>query len=264
MSVASQSYLGLLSTAQSLGCCGVEVRNDLNGELFDGLTPRQAASRAADHGLRVLALSEVKAFNVFDHQTAEQTKALIDIAVNCGAEAISLIPSNDNSQIDKSQAQDNLLQALSEIAQLLSNTSVQAFVEPLGFQSCSLRFKQDVIDALDTLGLHHQFKLVHDTFHHHLAGETRCFAANTGIVHISGVVEKKPAISALNDAHRVLVSVQDRLANIEQLNQLALAGYNGAVSFEAFAPSVHQLSQPGNALRESMNYITSELEAIAA
>src|SRR3712207_6469164 len=50
MTVARLSYAGLLDAAASLGCVGVEVRNDLTQPLFDGLDPAEAGAMARDKG----------------------------------------------------------------------------------------------------------------------------------------------------------------------------------------------------------------------
>ena len=58
---------------------------------------------------------------------------------------------------------------------------------------------------------------MHDTFHHHLAGETEFFPERTGIVHISGVVDPDVAVDDMLDPHRVLVDDADRLENVPQI-----------------------------------------------
>ena len=57
----------------------------------------------------------------------------------------------------------------------------------------------DEIDGADT------FNLLHDTFHHHLASDPDYFPDNTGLVHVSGVVDASVPVSELLDDHRVLV-----------------------------------------------------------
>ncbi len=89
-------------------------------------------------------------------------------------------------------------------------------VEPLGFEACALRYKEEAVEAIESLGATARFKLVHDTFHHTLAGGGPIFADHTGIVHISGVTDPSLAVSEMRDKHRVLVTRNDRLGNIEQ------------------------------------------------
>ena len=104
---------------------------------------------------------------------------------------------------------------------------------------------------------------MHDTFHHTLAGGGETFPEHTGIVHISGVTDPTLSIDQMEDAHRVLVTADDRLGNVEQLRALLAAGYAGPISYECFAPSVHALPDPGPALRASMDLLRSAIAKLA-
>jgi 2-keto-myo-inositol isomerase len=72
MTVARMSFSELLDAAKSLGCVGVEVRNDLPQPLFDGMAPEKAGEMAREKGLRILALAEVKRFNDWSDAKAER------------------------------------------------------------------------------------------------------------------------------------------------------------------------------------------------
>ncbi|MCJ8518633.1 putative xylose isomerase-like sugar epimerase [Pseudorhizobium tarimense] len=61
------------------------------------------------------------------------------------------------------------------------------------------------------------FRLLHDTFHHHLAGESEFFPEYTGIVHMSGVSEQQIDVEQVCDEHRILVDDDDRLGNVAQI-----------------------------------------------
>lgn len=100
---------------------------------------------------------------------------------------------------------------------------------------------------------------MHDTFHHHLAGEPALFAEMTGLVHISGVADKDVRVDDMRDPHRVLVDEKDRLDNVGQIRALRSAGYAGPLSFEPFSPAVHELSDPTRALADSIAFIQSRL-----
>jgi len=102
--------------------------------------------------------------------------------------------------------------------------------------------------------------LVHDTFHHYLAGGGPVFPDMTGMVHVSGVTDNTLALQDIKDEHRVLVNEHDRLENIVQLRTLVDGGYAGPVSMEVFSPDVHALINPAIALRESYDYITSAIK----
>lgn len=264
MTVARASFVQLLDMAAALGCVGVEVRNDLDQPLFDGMPAADAGALARDKGLRILSVAEVTRFNEWSAQKSAEAHALIDIAHAAGAEAISLIPRNDNGGMNNGERQANLRVALRDLIPMLADKGLVGLVEPLGFESCGLRDKQEVLTAFETLDAGDTLALIHDTFHHHLAGDGPLFANKTGLVHISGVSEPRVATRDMTDAQRGLVGTDDRLGNINQLRDLQRAGFAGPVSFEAFAPDVHAIADPVKALRTSMDFMRTSLTANAA
>jgi 2-keto-myo-inositol isomerase len=264
MTVARASYADLLEIAAGLGCVGIEVRNDLPQPLFDGRDPADAGRMARDAGLRLLAVAEVKRFNDWSDAKRAEALALIRIAAAAGAEAVSLIPRNDNLGLGNGERQANLRVALRELKPMLEDHGLVGLVEPLGFEICALRHKAEAVDAITALDAAGTFMLVHDTFHHHLAHGGPLFPAHTGIVHISGVADPDLGVAEMGDAHRVLVDERDRLGNLDQIAALEAAGYAGPVSFECFAPSVHASADPAGEIRASMDFIRSRLAAKAA
>lgn len=264
MTVARATYAELIGIAQATGCVGIEVRNDLDRPLFDGISAAEAGARARDAGLRLLAVAEVKRFNDWSDAKADEALALVRIAREAGAEAVSLIPRNDNLGLADGERQDNLRAALRGMKPLLEDHGLIGLIEPLGFEVCALRFKAEAVDAIDALDAGDSFRLVHDTFHHHLAGESSLYPAQTGIVHVSGVVDPGVSVAQMSDAHRILVDGRDRLGNLDQIAALLAAGYAGPVSFEAFAPAVHASPDPVHDLKLSMEFIRSHMAAHAA
>ena len=264
MTVARMSFVQLLDCAATLGCIGIELRNDLPQPLFDGIDPVQAGDMARARGLRILALAEVKRFNDWSPAKSAEALALMKIAVACGAEAVSLSPRNDNQGMGNGERQGNLRVALRDLKPMLEDHGLVGLVEPLGFEICALRTKSEAIEAIEALNATGRFKLVHDTFHHHLAHEVPIFAAHTGIVHISGVTEPDIGVTEMGDQHRVLVDAADRLGNLAQIRALQAAGYAGPLSFEAFAPQTHALPDPARALRTSFDFIATGLAVQAA
>lgn len=254
----------LFKLAQGLGCIGVELRNDLGRPLFDGADPGAVRALAADAGLRILALAEVKAFNDPTRTDYEDAAALADVARTAGAQGIALIPQVGDAPVPRADQRAALAQALRALRPILEQAGITGLIEPLGFEQSTLRFKTDVADALAAMGTPACFAIVHDTFHHHLAGEDDLHADLTGIVHISGVVDPGPTRAQMRDAHRVLIDADDRLGNIAQLRALMRAGYTGPASFEAFAPAIHGLSDPAPALAASKDFIASRLQEIPA
>jgi 2-keto-myo-inositol isomerase len=264
MTVARTSFRGVLEVASALGAEGVELRNDLSAPLFDGLDPEQAGAIVRANGLRILALAEVKMFNNWSKQKAQEAGALMQIAAACGAEAISLIPRNDGARTGPIERRADLRAALQGLRSKLEEYNLIGLIEPLGFQTSSLRFKAEIVDEIEALNAAGRFKLVHDTFHHFLAGDNAYFAAHTGIVHISGVVDSNLSPSQMRDEDRVLVDNRDRLQNVNQIRQLIADGYDGPVSFEAFSTDVHNFADPAVELSRSVQFIESGLAAEAA
>ncbi len=293
MTVPRMGFCDLVRTAAAIGCSGIEVRNDLGNVLFDGMPPKDAQGFAAEHGVQILAVAEVAAFNDGSGRALENVEELAQLAAECGALGVSLIPSlaehdtpsiatqtvtantlgntahstNANIRASAAQASDatvlQLRKTLTDFAPILDNHAVLGFIEPLGFEAASLRLKADVVAAINEVGFQSRFRLVHDTFHHHVAAEHKLFPEHTGIVHVSGVingaangaVDKSLAVNELTDAHRGLVDANDTLNNLEQIQQLTLGGFTGPISIEAFSPLVHNLQDPQAALRTCFNHI---------
>lgn len=259
MTVPWATWSELLDVAAKLGCVGVEFRDDLPTPLFSGEHPNVVSKAAQEAGLRILGLSQVYPFNQWSEAIRQEVFALIETTQACGAETISLIPRNDGLATGSSERRQALHQALLNIKPMLAGTGLTALIEPLGFQRASLRLKREAEEAIEAVDGQTEFKLVHDTFHHFLAEEREVFAEWTGLVHISGVVDPSIDTHHMEDEHRILVDARDRLGNIEQLRALTAAGYTGPVSFEAFAPEVHQHSDPVAQLAASIDFITERL-----
>lgn len=262
MAAPGLRYEALLDLACATGAIGLEFRNDLSTPLFDGHAPALVADAARSRGVRILALAEVKAFNDFSTAKADEAAALIAIAKACGAEAVSLIPRNDGWGVN--DARDNLRRALDGLLPLLRDAGLIGLVEPLGFAVSSLRYKDDAVAVITEMDAGDTIRLVHDTFHHTLAGGGAFYPEHTGVVHISGVTDPAPSVDQMTDAHRVLVDADDRLGNLSQIATLAQAGFTGPLSFEPFSPQVHALADPAAALAASMKFITEGLSRRAA
>ncbi len=259
MTAPRLGHVAFLDLAQSLGCVGVEFRNDLGTPLFDGVSAEEAGQKANERGLRIVGLSQVYPFNFFTDAIRDEVAALIATAKACGAETISLIPRNDGQGLGNGERIANLRLALREIKPMLEEADMIALVEPLGFLRSSLRSKAETVEVIEAINGADRFKIVHDTFHHALAGGGPIFPEQTGIVHISGVADETLAVDQMEDEHRVLVDANDRLRNIEQLEELFAAGYSGPVSYECFSPVVHAFDDPFEELSESFEFVASRL-----
>ena len=254
MTAPNLAWEPFLDLARGLGCVGVEFRNDLKAPLFGGADPAVVKAAVAARGLRLLALAEVKMFNDWSDAKRAEAEALMQIAVAAGAEAVSLIPRNDGVATARADSFRVTETALRELLPMLKAHGLKAMVEPLGFAVCSLRYKEVLAEVIHAVGGVGTCFMVHDTFHHALAGFGPIYPELTGIVHVSGV---KHAIylDDMRDPHRVLVDGDDVLGNVAQIRSLRAGGYKGAISYEPFATSVHDMSEPGPALADSMEFI---------
>lgn len=250
-----------LDLAKDLGCVGVEFRNDLPGELFDGADPSVVGATARAAGVRILALAEVKAFNDWSDAKRDEAVALIKIAKACGAEMISLISRNDSKRMNEGERRADLHVALRELMPILDDQNLIGLIEPLGFESCNLRSKTATVEAIEALGAKHCFQIVHDTFHHAISPDGPFFPDHTGMVHISGIAAQDTSSAQFEDAMRGLVDADDRIDNVGQLSTLLENGYDGPISFEPFSPLVQGLASPNAALLRSFEYVEAEVQA---
>lgn len=266
MVAPSLALPAFLQLTRQLGCDAVEIRNDLPGiELADGTPADEVRALCQAAGVRILSINALYPFDVWNAERRAQALELAAYAQACGAEGLVLCPLNDRGdRRDAAQRARDLRTALSELAPILRDHGVLGFVEPLGFPESALRLKRQAVEAIRAIGGLDVFRLVHDTFHHHLAGETEYFAELTGLVHISGVDDAGLPVERLRDAHRVLVGAADRLGNAAQLERLLDDGYRGALSFEPFAASVHALSDVAPALAQSMRLLQERLGCAVA
>ena len=242
------------AAACSLGATEVEIRNDLP-DVVTTLSPAEVRAAAGQAGVTIISINALYPFNVWSGDLPVRAEMLADYARACGARALVMCPLNEGKPV----AFDDLVAALTAMRPILRDRGLTGLVEPLGFPVSSLRTKREAVAAIEAAGGADTYKLVHDTFHHHLAGETEFFPDRTGLVHISGVADAGVAVADMLDPHRVLVDAADRLENIPQIRRLLAAGYDGPFSFEPFAAEVHGLPDPIAVARQSMDYVRSAL-----
>ncbi|UXT68385.1 TIM barrel protein [Agrobacterium tumefaciens] len=242
------------ATARELGLTEVEIRNDLP-DIVGTVEPAAVKAAAEKAGVTIISINALYPFNVWSGDLPARAVAMADYAAASGAKALVMCPLNDGTEVSF----DDLVAALTAMKPILEERGLTGFVEPLGFPVSSLRTKAEAIKAIDAAGGGDVYRLVHDTFHHHLAGETVFFPERTGLAHISGVTDPAVSVADMLDAHRVLVDGGDRLENIAQIRTLQAAGYNGPYSFEPFASEVHALKNPAAALKDSIDHISRAL-----
>jgi 2-keto-myo-inositol isomerase len=263
VTLLNRRFVDFARVARALGIAEVEIRNDLPGvEIIDG-TPGDAMRRQAETaGVRIATINALQRFDDWNDVRANEAAALACYARVCGAEAVVLCPVNSrDDQRSPTERAAGLRQALAALAPILAAEGVRGLVEPLGFPQSALRTKRAALEAIDEVAGSQAFALVHDTFHHFLAGETGIFPERTGLVHVSGVVDRSLARAAIEDRHRLLVSPEDILGTVDQVSALVSGGYRGLVSMEAFAPSVHADTDVTASLATSFAQLRAALPA---
>ena len=265
ISASTLPFRAFASMAERLGVRHIEIRNDLAGvELEDGTGAAEIGDIATSHGLSIRSINALQRFDQFDAARQTEAHALARYAAQCGALSVVLCPTNSRQdRRSPAQRHDDLVNALAKLAPLLAGHGVTGLLEPLGFEECAMRRKSQAAAAMQDSGGSSLFALVHDTFHHHLAGEDRYFPDQTGLVHISGVEDAQLPADAMRDGHRVLVGPADRLDNLGQLRHLLGAGYRGVASFEPFATEIATAQDIEARLRASMDYLISALGGTA-
>ena len=259
MSAPNMPYAEFAAMSRRLGAGAVEIRNDLKGvELTDGTPARQVADATTGNGLTLRSINALQRFEQFDAAREAEAVELAKYAVASGTQALVLCPTNDTRDArSPEQRHADLVNALTKLQPILADHGLTGLVEPLGFEECAVRRKSQAVRAFDELGAKARstFRLVHDTFHHHVAGEALFFPDWTGLVHISGVDDKAVSLAEMRDGHRVLVGASDRLGNVAQLRTLFAAGYAGFASFEPFAAEIAAAKDIEQRLASSMAFL---------
>ena len=250
---------------KDLGLNKIELRNDLpGGEIIDGYSHEQMKEILKKYGVEILTINALQKFNLgaILPETIKELKKLINLSLSIDCMAIVLCPNNDvNDKRGSEEIFEETVKALKSFGPLFQDSGMQGYLEPLGFEECSLRSIVIAMKAIQESG-YPVYKTVHDTFHHHLGPDTFDTIENdydisyTGLVHISGVECNIP-VEKYRDNHRVLVTTQDRLQTKEQIELLLKLGYTGNISFEPFSKKVQEMEieKIKSAINNSIEYI---------
>ena len=252
--------------AKDLDLDKIELRNDLpGGKIIDGYTPEQLKELSKKYGVEILTINALQKFNLAAvlPETIKELKKLINLLLSIGCKAIVLCPNNDvNDKRNQEEIFKETVKALKSFGPLFQDSGIQGYLEPLGFEECSLRSLIIAMKAIQESN-YPVYKIVHDTFHHHIGPDTFDTIENdydisyTGLVHISGV-ECNISVEEYRDNHRVLVTEQDRLQNKEQIELLLKLGYAGNISFEPFSKTIQEMEieKIKSAINYSIEYIS--------
>ncbi|ORM65325.1 inosose isomerase [Pantoea rodasii] len=242
---------------KELGLNKVEIRNDMkSGSVTDGFSGAEIRELANQQTFTIETINAVYPFNQLTDAVLEKTRGLLKDARETGAKALVLCPLNDGTLISN----DQTVAALQTLAPLFAEYGIEGLVEPLGFPQSSLRSAALAQQLIKQAGV--PFKIVLDTFHHHLyEGAEQDFAGgvdvkNIGLVHLSGVTDARPT-AELTDEERIMLSAEDLLKSKQQVQRLEEMGYTGIYAFEPFSSVMDAWSKEDIAreIRTSIDYL---------
>jgi 2-keto-myo-inositol isomerase len=249
-------YAEFFDLALRLGINAVEIRNDIPVSLMGTKNAKMIGKMAKDKGITIININGLQRWNQWNKKKADEANRLAEYIALAGGTNLILVPTNDKAFTPDTEARlMGLRVALDGLKGILKNHGLIGCVEPLGFAECSLRLKKEALAAIDDVGGATRFKLTHDTFHHFVAGEKDFFPKRTGLIHVSGVTDRKYKASTMRDPQRVMVDAKDMLDNKGQVKKLIAGGYKGYVSFEPFAAQVHNSDQIAREIARSMDYL---------
>ncbi|HTT70496.1 MAG TPA: TIM barrel protein [Anaeromyxobacteraceae bacterium] len=230
-----------------LGMKLAEVRNDFTEKgVLDGLSDRELQGALAETGVQIASINALYPFEDAEQlaSNVERLKGLLAEAKRVGCAHIVLCPLNDaKDRRSPSERSGDLVVALNAYGPLFAEAGVVGLIEPLGFEACSLRTKRAALDGIARCTHPGSYALLHDTFHHYLAGEKEFFPKQTALVHVSGVLAGKPK-SAITDDDRILVTAEDIMDSRGQVATLLTGGCGAPISYEPFSPAVRAMSVP--------------------
>jgi len=219
------NILNFFKLAKDLNIHNIEIRNDLKKINFNKFDTGLINDYLKEYKLNIISINALQKFNLWNNDRKEELLSLCEFAKKIKYNGIVLVPLNTGEFIGEKSRRKILSNALKEISPTSSSFNINGYVELLGFKSSSIRYKKEVVEELESIEHSHKFSLVHDTFHHYLAKEEEIFTDYTGLVHISGVVDKSLKTEDIKDENRELIDQYDILDNIRQIKKLVDNGY---------------------------------------
>lgn len=250
---------------QQCGLTKVEMRNDLpSGKVLDDLSIEQFNELARKYHIEVVTINALYPFNLpfARAELTQKAEEMLNIAKQIHCQSIIMCPYNEVDHRSAAKREEDTADSIKYFTQLFAQYGINGLVEPLGFPISSLRSYTLATQLIKSVNS--SFKLVLDTFHHHLAGlpvETYAETVdinNIGLVHLSGVEDSR-ATDLLTDEERIMLTPKDVLKSKEQVIQLEKLGYTGIYAFEPFASALnnwdsHDVEQ---AINDSIAYINN-------
>ncbi|MGX8009635.1 TIM barrel protein [Mesorhizobium sp. ORM8.1] len=242
----------LFAFARDQGLTDVQIRSQQHSNaVARGMPAADVRSAAAKAGVGIISINALQRFNEWSPARKAEASKLADYAAACGAKTLMLMPVNDGSWPANGQRRGDLHVALKALKPILQSRGLIGLIEPQGFQTCSLRSKNEAAKAIASIDGKSIFRLVHDTFHHTLAGEPFFSCELTGLVHISRVNDPIHWIRP----DRILGGFD----NGSQIRALRDGGYVGPFSFAPFVDAAHPLDDLAGALAASIDLVRQGL-----
>jgi 2-keto-myo-inositol isomerase len=249
-----------LELAARLGFRHVEVRNDFTERgVLDGLSEAELGRALDRTGVEIVSINALYPFEDGRRlaDSVARLRALAADARRARCARIVLCPLNEaGDPRSAGERADDLVRALDAYGPILEDAGLLGLVEALGFERSALRSKRAALDGIARSRFPRSYRLLHDTFHHWLAEERELFPAETGLVHVSGVLAGKPR-PAIGDDDRVLVDERDVMDTRGQVAALLGGGCDALVSYEPFSPAVRAMPVPAleEAIRRSVDFL---------
>ncbi|MBA3061701.1 MAG: TIM barrel protein, partial [Atribacteria sp.] len=134
----------------------IELRNDLSGEeIIDSHTQGQLKEISKKYGVEILTINALQKFNLgaILPKTIEELKKLINLSLFIGCKAIVFCPNNDvNDKRSSEEIFEETVKALKSFGPLFKDSGMQGYLEPLGFEECSLRSIVTAMRAIQESG----------------------------------------------------------------------------------------------------------------
>ena len=248
-------FKNFISFSKKLNVKAIEIRNDIKTNLIEENDPIKIGNICEENSIKILSINALQKFNFWNKDREKELIFLCKYADKANINSIVLVPLNDGSINSPKEQMQLLEQSLKNILKIINDFDLFGLVEPLGFSHSSLRFKSLAVKVINSLQSN-KLKIVHDTFHHALAGENKFFPSLTGLVHISGVSNMYKNIE-LNDDHRSIIDNNDIIENINQIKKLCNSNYQGFFSLEPFSNTLIKEKNIFKIVKKSFNYIDS-------
>ena len=171
-------------------------------------------------GVSIISINALQRFNEWTRARTRGGRAR-RLCEGLRRKALVLVPVNDGTGRANGERQGNLRVALKALKPILSSRGITGLVEPLGFEICSLRSKQEAADAIRAVGRRPDVP----AGPRHLPPSSRRAACDLPEADRAGPHFGRDRCGRLGgdmrDPHRVLVDRDDRLGNIAQIRALA-------------------------------------------